>query len=804
MEAMIKNYFKTAWRNIVKHRFYSIVNVVGLFAGITFTLLIGAYVWSELQVNKKLNNADKQYILTSEWKDLNMGQEITTLGPIAKRLKEDYPGLVKNYYRWDGITSIVSKGDKNLREGIQLGDSTLLSIYGFELMYGDVKTALNAPYSVVLTEDRAIKYFGKADVVGQSITIQSFSGDKREFNITGVLKKFANNSVTQINNDNLNCFFIPTNAFSFFGRADFEAWNNIYLPSYVELAEGITAKDLEKPVQQLIGQNAPDFIKENLKIRAVALTDYYLQKDNGLVKRMLYTLSFIGLFILLMAIVNFINMAISSSSARIREIGVRKVMGGVRKQIIIQFLTESTVLVLIATVLSLSAYPFLKPIFQDLIGKTIPALSSFSIYFIFIPLAGVLLVGLLAGLYPAVVLSAIKSADAVKGKLKTVRENVTLRKGLVGFQFCMALVVMVAAFIVSQQLSYFFSNRLGYNKEYIVSSQVPRNWTPEGVRKMQTIRNEFASLSQISSATLSYEIPNGMNGGQPPLYKAGTDSAKAIAMQLMITDENYLSTYQIPLKAGNFFNGSHSDSGKIIMNEKAVVALGWQNAAEAIGQQVKIPGDQTIFTIKGVTNDFHFGSMQQKIAPIFFFNVEFVPTYRYLSFKLKPGNIPEAIAAIQKKWATLLPGSSFEYTFMDDTLKKLYTTEIQLKKAAYTATLLSLIIVLLGVLGLVSLSINKRVKEISIRKVLGASVPHITLLFVKEFMIVVVIAAIIACPIAYFIMQGWLNNYASRINITAEPFVWPTVILGAVTLLLITLQTLKAAIANPVKNLKSE
>jgi putative ABC transport system permease protein len=801
---MIKNYFKTAWRNIIKHRFYSIVNVVGLFASITFTLLIGAYVWNELQVNKKLSNADKQYILTSEWKDPNMGQEIITLGPIAKRLKEDYPGLVKNYYRWDGITSIVSKGDKNLREGIQLGDSTLLSIYGFELMYGDVKTALNTPYSVVLTEDKAIKYFGKADVIGQSITIQSFSGDKREFNITGVLKKIANNSVTQINNDNLNCFFIPTNAFSFFGRADFEAWNNIYLPSYVELGDGVTAKDLEKPVQQLIEQNAPDFIKENLKIRAVPLTDYYLQKDNGLVQRMIYTLSFIGLFILLMAIVNFINMAISSSAARVREIGVRKVMGGVRKQIIIQYLTESILLVLIATVLALAAYPLVKPIFQDLIGKTIPALSSFSLYFIFIPIVIVLLVGLLAGLYPAFVLSAIKSADAVKGKLKTVEETVLLRKALVGFQFCMAIVVMVGAFIVSQQLSCFFSNRLGYNKEYIVSSQVPRNWTPAGVRKMQTIRNEFASLSQISSATLSYEIPNGMNSGQPPLYKAGTDSAKAIAMQLMITDENYLSTYQIPLKAGNFFSGSHNDSGKIIMNEKAVAALGWQNAAEAIGQQVRVPGDPTIFTIKGVTNNFHFGSMQQNIQPLFFFNVEFVPTYRYLSFKIKPGNIPETIAAIQKKWAALLPGSSFEFTFMDDTLKKLYATEIQLKKAAYTATLLSLIIVLLGVLGLISLSIHKRVKEISIRKVLGASVPHITLLFVKEFMMVVVIAAVIACPIAYFIMQGWLNNYASKITITAQAFIWPIAILGAVTLLLIVLQTLKAAMANPVKNLKSE
>jgi putative ABC transport system permease protein len=801
---MIKNYFKTAWRNILKHRFYSIVNVVGLFAGITFTLLIGAYVWSELQVNKKLSNADNQYILTSEWKDPNMGYDLATLGPLAKRLKEDYPGLVKNYYRFDGITSFISKGDKVFKESVQLGDSTLIKMYGFKLLFGDAKTALNNPNVVVITKGKAIKFFGKTNVVGQTINMQSYSGDKRDFTITAVLDDNIENSVTKLDVENDNNIFIPTSAFTYFGRSDLDDWRNIQIASYVELQDGVTAKNLEQPIKQLLAQNTTDVVQKNLTVHPISLSEYYLLKDNGLVKRMLYTLSFIGLFILLMAIVNFINMAISSSSARVKEIGVRKVMGGIRNQIILQFLTESTVLVLIATLLALPAYPLLNPLFADLIGKPIPTLFSFPLYLVLIPLAIVLVVGLLAGLYPAFVLSSIKSADAVKGKLRTVKESILLRKSLVGFQFCMAIVVMVASFIVSQQLSYFFSGRLGYNKEYIVSSQVPRNWTPEGVRKMQTIRNEFASLSQISSATLSYEIPNGMNSGQPPLYKTGTDSAKAIAAQLLITDENYLNTYQIPLKAGSFFTDSHSDSGRIIINEKAVAAMGWQNAAEAIDQQVRIPGDPTIFTIKGVTNDFYFGSMQQNIQPAFFFNVAFAPTYRYLSFKIKPGNIPETIAAIQKKWAALLPGSSFEYTFMDDTLKKLYATEIQLKKAAYTATLLSLIIVLLGVLGLVSLSIHKRVKEISVRKVLGASVPHITLLFVKEFMVVGVIAAVVACPIAYYIMQGWLNNYASRINITAQPFIWPIAILGAVTLLLITLQTLKASMANPVKSLKSE
>jgi ABC-type antimicrobial peptide transport system permease subunit len=295
-----------------------------------------------------------------------------------------------------------------------------------------------------------------------------------------------------------------------------------------------------------------------------------------------------------------------------------------------------------------------------------------------------------------------------------------------------------------------------------------------------------------------------MNGNQPPVYKAGTDSAKAVTMQSMQTDGNYLSVYQLPLKAGTFFSSNaDADSLKVILNEKAVQALDFKTAADAIGKELRIPGSNDIFTVKGVTADFHFGSMQQKIQPMIFFKVRFTNTYRYLSFKIT-GNVAITIAAIEKKWATLLPGSSFEYSFMDDTLKKLYATELQLKKAAYTATILSLIIALLGVLGLVSLSIQKRVKEIGIRKVLGASLLNIVGLFVKEFIVIIVIAGAIACPLAWLLMKDWLNNYAYRINLTALPFIWSIIVLGLITILLIGLQTVKAAVANPVKSLRTE
>jgi putative ABC transport system permease protein len=337
-----------------------------------------------------------------------------------------------------------------------------------------------------------------------------------------------------------------------------------------------------------------------------------------------------------------------------------------------------------------------------------------------------------------------------------------------------------------------------------VSAQVPRDWTPAGVRKMETIRNEFASLPQVSEVCLSYEIPNGMNGAQPSIYKNGSDSTTAIASQGMVTDFNYLNTYQIPLKSGSFFRSNETDSSKIVLNEKAVQALGWSNVEEAIGQQIKTTGNPIVFTIQGVTNNFHFTTMKEKIEPIIFFQPRLVNAYRFLSFKLKPGNIGSSIDAIQRKWAVLLPGSSFEYSFMDDSLKKLYSSELQLKKASHAATVLALIIALLGVLGLLSLSIQKRTKEIGIRKVLGASASGIIGLFLKEFLPVLIIGGIISVPIAWNVLGSWLDNYAYRIKLDWVPFVIPVVVLGVITTIVIVLKILRAAALNPVKSLRIE
>jgi ABC-type antimicrobial peptide transport system permease subunit len=802
---MFKNYFKTAWRNIIKSRFYSAVNIIGLSTGIAFTLLIGSYVWSELQVNKNLKNADRQYIIQSKWKDTNQGIDLTTLGPLAKALKENYPNLIANYYRWDGVSSNVSKGNKSFREGLQICDSTMFNMYGFTLLYGDPKTAFDGPFSLVITSEKAKKYFGKTDVVGQTLTIENFSGSKHDFLITGVLKKPTKNSVTYITDDNDNQFYIPSNNLAYFGRN--MDWPNQYIVGYIELQKGVSPKDLKKPMEHLIKENAPQQIASGLTPYLVPLKDYYLNRNNGLIKKMLYALSAIALFILLMAIINFINMSVSRSGSRMREIGIRKVLGGLKKQLIFQFLIESIILVFFATLFSFIIYILTENLFSDILMTRLPSLTDFPFYYLVFPFLLILLIGFIAGIYPAFVLSSLKSVDSLKGKLSSVKENIFLRKSLVAFQFAIATIAFIGAIIISKQINLFFSKDLGYNKDYIITAQLPRDWTPEGVRKMEALRNQFAEMPQVKNVTLSWEVPDGNSAGSRSVYKVGTDSTTAISTQVLITDEYYASTFKIPMKAGIFFSrpGAFTDSFTLVINETQAKALGWNDPQEAIGKQVKFQqGGGRIFTIAGVTKDFHFESMQNAIQPVTFLHVSLANIFRNFSFKIKPGDIGNSIAALQKKWATLMPGAPFEYTFMDDTLAKLYKSEIQLKKASYAATVLALIIVLLGVVGLISLSIQKRTKEIGIRKVLGSSVTGIMSLFIKEFLLVVLIAGVIACPLAYIIMNKWLQGYAYRIYISAQPFLVSILILGFITTLLICIQTVKAALANPVESLRSE
>ena len=802
---MLKNYFTIAWRSLWKNKVFSLINIFGLSIGIAFAMLIGAYIWGELQVNRQLKDVDNQYIILSKWKDPNMGNEIECIGQLSHALKEEYPGLVADYYNADPGITTASNGGKHFRHGIQVGDSTLLNMYGLKLLHGNAATALKEPYTVVITTDMALKFFGKTDVVGQALNFDSFSGDNHDFTITGVLNDLPRNTITGESLEHKEEFFFNASAGKFFKRS-VEGWDNTGVVDHIELRPGSDPKAVNRAMRALlIKYSKDDYLKANLTPYLVKLTDYNLLANGGLISKMTRTLSCITLFILLMAVINFINIRIGSSSGRMKEMGIRKVLGGLRRQLIWQFLTESVLVVMLATVVALVIYLSARPYFTEVLDSPLTGLFSFPIYFMPLLFIFALLVGLLAGIYPALVLSALKTIDSLKGKLHTVKENVLFRKSLVAFQFIIAAIVFIGCIIISQQINLFFSNNLGYNKDYVVYTSVPRDWSAKGVQKMEAIRYQLAQLPQVGSIALSFDIPNGHNGYNFNISRKGAKASQVIISEGAIgTDNQFASAYKILMKAGTFFSPDYrlADSTKVVINETESKALGWANPTDAIGQKIMI--FDAAFTISGVTADFHFGSMHDRIMPITFTNVNHDNSYRYFSIRLKPGNIQQSLAAVQKKWAQLLPAAPFDYSFMDDALTKLYKSEIQLKKAAYTAAFLATIIVLLGIIGLIALSVQKRTKEIGIRKVLGSSVAGITTLFLKDFLGVVLIACLIACPLAFLIMQKWLNDYAYKIRMSPVPFVISITLLTTVTSVLIIAQTIKAAYANPVKSLKIE
>ncbi|GAB2518418.1 ABC transporter permease [Spirosoma aerophilum] len=806
---MLQNYLKIALRNLARRRFYAFVTLLGLTVGITFLLLIGSYIQGELAVNKSLRHASQQYLVQSHWKEATMGMDITTLSPIGPTLRQLYPNLVANYYRFYGITCLISNGQKHFRESVQVSDSTMLPMFGFPMLYGDPQTALRDPNSIVITATLANKFFGKTDVLQQQLTVQTTVGGNQVFTVTGVLQDLAKNSVTHL----LalpNQVFIPMRNVGYFASADgINSWQNQYIPNYLELQPGVTPDQLTQPIATVLAMHAPPGFKENLQVSLGPLKTLYLKAQNGLVEKMVLTLTLIAIFILLMAVVNFVNITIGISANRLREIGVRKALGGLKRQLIGQFLAEALLLTTGATVLALGCHELFRPMFSDLFERPIPSLITWSPAAFAGLAGGVFVVALLAGGYPAFVLSSMPSIESLRGKLTaSIQKGVGFRRALIVFQFTVAIFVFVGALVISRQVAYFFSKDLGYQKDQILTvASVPRDWSKAGIQRMEGVREQLSRLPGVSEASFSFEIPDGRSSGSGQLFRPGRDSTQATTVDVLTTDEHFAQTYGLRLQAGQFFyaNGGGYDSTRVVINESAAKALGWSNPANAIGQLVRLQGGSFTCRVGGVLRDFHFGSLHQTINPLILFHARANPIYRYFSFKLKPGNrLSETVASIGQEWARLFPDAPFEYSFMDDTLQKLYQTEQQLQKASRMATTLALIIVLLGVLGLVSLNVTRRTKEIGIRKVLGASTPGIIGLFLKEFVPILLIANVIAWPVAYYLLSDWLTHFAYRTDLSWFPFVLVAVVLALLTGAVISAQALRAAGMNPVKSLRTE
>ncbi|HTD40223.1 MAG TPA: ABC transporter permease [Mucilaginibacter sp.] len=574
---MLQNYIKIAWRNLWKNKGFSVINILCLALGITFSLLIGVYVLNEESVNSGIKNISDQYVIKSDWKQENLGASITTLGPLAKTIKDEYPNLIENYYRFDPVVNIVSVGDKHFRTQISVGDTTLVSMYGFPLLHGNPNQAFRNNQSTVVTEEFAMKFFGKTDVIDKVITIQTpADGKKHDFVITAVLKRLPFNTVTSFTNTPYQVYLPMDNNQYFQGGDKGDNWSNVYMVSMVQLKKGISANNLERPFAQTLEKYQPAFVKGNLKVELAAMGNYNLKDNNSAVQKMLTTLSLVAVFILLLAIINFINISIGTSAGRLKEIGLRKVFGGAKSQLIIQHITEALILTCSAAIISLVLYELLLPVFNQLLNTTLDHIWQFGLIKLLFILILVISVGFVSGIYPAFVLSSSNVLTAIKGKLDTGKGGLGLRKMLLIIQFSLAIVVFISAINVSRQVSYFFNKNLGFNKDQVmVVSSLPRQWDSLGVAKMENFKTRLLQLPGVKSISLSYDIPDGGSGGNVTAYPQNSNSL--INMATIGVDADFAKVFGLHINEGTFldYDNSKNSNGRIVLNEAAVKALGW-------------------------------------------------------------------------------------------------------------------------------------------------------------------------------------------------------------------------------------
>lgn len=799
--SMIKNYGKVMLRAMWKQKTHSAIHILGLTIGLAFALMIGIFVHQELRVNASLHDVDRLYMAETSVADGTFWRPFLSPAPLPSAVTEQYPSLFEGYYRfWDKMIT-VSREDQHFRLQGQIGDSTLVSLLGLPVLHGDAVNAFRDTRSIVIAKATALRFFNRTDVVGETLTLSGESGDNKryDYTITAVLDDLPRNSITDLVDMDAQ-IFLNVQKNDVYKLNDPEKWESGVMVSYLRLRPGARRADAEKTIANVMQTQAPEDLRK-LTVTLNPLRTYYLEADDGRVKKLLYTVSAIAVFILVLAVINFINITIGSALGRLREIGVRKAVGGRRGQLIAQFLAESLALSVGAFLLALGVYALARPYAGDILGITLPAVSDLGIAFIGVMLLLALTVGLLAGAYPTFLLSSYNAVESLRNKASSGKAG-GLSRSLVVVQFILAIGVFAFSIVITRQVAFFLQKDLGYDKDYVLTiSSVPRRWSEEGVRSIEAARQEFLSLPMIKDISLSWEIPAGNYGNQVQCYRQGADEDKAVDMPLLMTDEHFADTYGIPMKEGVFLaDEQHAwHLGDMVINESAGKALGVN-----VGDKVRIKNDTVVFTVTGIIQDFHFFSLRENVKPMAFLHTRGTKAFRHFSVKLEAGNMAGAVAAVEAKWRQVFPDDPFVYTFMDQELARLYKNEMRLKKASGVATGLMLVIVFTGVFGMVSLAVSKRTKEMGIRKVLGASVDSIIVLMSKPYLILIGLACAVAIPLAYYFSAQWLQAFAYRVPLAWWWFVLPVVAVLGLTLLLVAVRSLRTALANPTRALRYE
>ncbi|MEO6453959.1 MAG: ABC transporter permease [Ginsengibacter sp.] len=811
---MLRNYLKIAFRNLMKYKFISFINLFGLTVGLTCCLLILTYILNEINYDKYNKNADRTYRVTRTFnnEDGVVSLHLSTVSPpFGYYFPTDFPEIEKMTRLLNNGTTPLRYKDKLINEqNVFFADENLFDVFTVDVVSGNPKSALKDPFSVMLSEETAKKYFGDEEPMNKVIR----ANNQFDVKVTGIYKSFPSNShihpqmLVSFNTLKDSAVYGESNLRTNWGNNSFFTY--LLLPRYYD-ANKMVARfpaflDKRMAGQEYIGQRASKFTTLGLQkltdIHLYSHTDYEAE-PNGDIKRV-YVFSAIALFILLIACINYMNLSTARSALRAREIGIRKVAGAAKGELILQFLSESVLItwagILIAFVLLYFSLPWLN----KLSGQTL-SLSILMKPQILVPLLlSPFFIGIISGLYPALFMSSFQPVKTLKGLFKAGGSSISFRKVLVVTQFAISIILIIATVIVFQQLRYMQQTSLGYNKENILTLPYNNFLNPE----YESFRNSLLQQSNIQDVARSSRIPTGRLLDGMGASTPGSDTMAPVKADIryVAVDYDFIPTYGVQMAAGrNFSRAFGTDTSNFIINEAAVKGIGWKSPQDAVGKNFRY-GSITGHII-GIMKDFHFESLHQEITPLIFIMPVTAPNqsfYNSISIKVSGSNISPALASIKKVWQNYLPEIPYQYTFFDENFSKLYESEQRQGTIFTVFACIAILIACLGLLGLSAFAIFQRVKEIGIRKVLGASVSTIVALLSKDFLKLVLIAAIIAFPIAWFAMHTWLQDFAYRINISLWVFLAAGIIAACIALFTIGFQAIKAALANPVKSLRTE
>ena len=804
---MIKNYLKIAWRNIMRHKAYSGINILGLAIGIAACLLILQYVSFELSYENFHVNKDRIYRVQQDRYDNGKLSTQWAAGAYAvgNSFKdaipdiEDYVKVVQN----GRLTAEINNQPLKI-EKVYFASSSFFNIFTYPLVAGNKNTALKEPFTAALSETTARKIFGSVNVVGKTLELNR----NTNYTITAVYKDAPVN--TQLKPDILLSY---TTYLKLVGPDNNPetAWEWDGCLTYILLRKGADPAAVEKKFPPIVEKGVgADMKKFNASVtyllqplKDIHLYSHYMGEpgENGDGKTV-YLLLGIDFFILVIAWVNYINLATARAITRAREVGVRKAVGSQRRQLIVQFLSESALLNGFALVLALLIVLIAIPGFKTLTGQQL----SFSLLgepVFWLSLISLFLVGIFfSGLYPAFVLSGFKPIEVLKGKTSTTKHSALLRKSLVVFQFAASLFLLIGTVTVYRQIQYMRKQSLGINiEETLVVTAPIVGIDSTFLHKMTAFKQELKKQSSVKNITVSTSIPSETGWNAGGIRLVGQDESKQKQYRVIGIDYDYIKTFEIKLIAGRAFAKEFgSDKNSVIFNRKGIEQLGFNKPKEAIGKKIEFWGNQ--YTIEGVTENFHQQSLRDAYDPLI---LRLIPDNNgSISIKTSATQTSQTINSVKAEWNKFFPGNTFEYFFLDDHFDEQYKADQRFGQLFSLFTSLAILVACLGLFGLASFTTLQRTKEIGIRKVLGASVTNILKLLFGEFAFLLLIAFIIATPVAWFTTANWLQGYAFRINLQWTYFVLPFVTIIAIALITVSFQSIKAAIANPVKSLRTE